>query len=421
VKKSVRGAIVAVSLVVGLTGCGAGGAGQDGEVEISFLVFETPNLTPEFWDSAIERFEADNPQITVTKIVSPDVDRDGYAQTLLSTGQFPDVQIALSPTALVEAGALMPFEPEDLAEFLQPDAGSIEGKQYQMPWMAQGIPLMFYNKDLFAQAGLTETPTTWAELLDVAEKLKAAGITPFQIGGGGTDSWASAILFDSIVSANLYATDPDWITRRHENQVAFSDPEFVETLIAFKDLVDNGYVNTDALSLSYPQLQDAFLAGNAAMYPMGTWFAAPAEGATFEVGVFPVPGFDGNHAVPVFTGGGITVSAQSEHPEEARRFAVWFSTDQDNLTAFMRADALFPVVDGYTLPDDVSQIFSESYAVTMDAVQKTGAFAWEAGDRSLLPGFPDTLYSAVQSILTGGSVADAAATLDAKWDELSAN
>jgi ABC-type glycerol-3-phosphate transport system substrate-binding protein len=416
VKKPLVAVAMAAALTAAISGCTA--AGPDEKVEISFLVFETPNLTPEFWDSAIERFEDAHPNIDVEKIVTPDSDRNKYAQTLLSTGQFPDVQIALSPTAFVEAGALLPFEDADLEKFLQPDSGAIDGAQYQMPWMAQGIPLMYYNKDLFGQAGIDATPTTWDELLDAAETLKAAGITPLQLGGSGADAWASGVLMESIVSANVYGADNDWITKRQAGDVSFSDPDFVESLKAFEYVVDEGYVNDDVLSLSYPQLQEAFLAGNSAMYPMGTWFAAPAADASFEVGVFPVPGFDGNDAVPVFTGGGVTVSATSEHPEEARLFAVEFSTDQDNLTAFMRADALFPVIDGYVLPDDVSDIFKESYAVTMEAAKTTGAFAWEAGDRSLPPGFADAVYAAAQSILTGGSAEDAAASLDAKWDEL---
>src|SRR5947208_8315890 len=68
-----------------------------GSKEISFLVFETPNLTPQYWDAAIKRVTDKHPEIKVNKLVSPDQDRTAYAKTLLTSGQFPDVMIAVSP------------------------------------------------------------------------------------------------------------------------------------------------------------------------------------------------------------------------------------------------------------------------------------------------------------------------------------
>ncbi|HEY2948080.1 MAG TPA: ABC transporter substrate-binding protein, partial [Micromonosporaceae bacterium] len=59
--------------------------------EITFLVFETPNLTPQYWDAAIKRVTDKYPDITVKKLVSPDQDRTTYAKQLLTSGQFPDV------------------------------------------------------------------------------------------------------------------------------------------------------------------------------------------------------------------------------------------------------------------------------------------------------------------------------------------
>lgn len=46
-----------------------------GKKEITFLVFETPNLTPQYWDAAIKRVTDQHPDISVKKLVSPDQDR----------------------------------------------------------------------------------------------------------------------------------------------------------------------------------------------------------------------------------------------------------------------------------------------------------------------------------------------------------
>ncbi|MGO7983687.1 extracellular solute-binding protein, partial [Rhizobium johnstonii] len=65
----------------------------------------------------------------------------------------------------------------------------IDGKTYGLPF-SYGIEGFWYNKDLFAQAGITDTPKTLDELNDDVTKLKAAGIAPISVGDG--DKWPAA-------------------------------------------------------------------------------------------------------------------------------------------------------------------------------------------------------------------------------------
>ena len=53
-----------------------------------------------------------------------------------------------------------------------------DGRLYGMPVNLEGYGYI-YNKELFAKAGITETPKTLDELRAAAQKLKDAGITPF--------------------------------------------------------------------------------------------------------------------------------------------------------------------------------------------------------------------------------------------------
>src|SRR5206468_4555882 len=144
-----------------------------GSKEITFLTFETPNLTPAYWDAAIKRVTDKNPEIKVKKLVAPTADgRTAYAKQLLQSGQFPDVMIAVSPAGFAEAGNLYAWSPSELTDFQFPDNGAIKGKVYQLPANTQTIPIVYYNKSLFAQAGLTGPPKTYPQLLDDAAKLK---------------------------------------------------------------------------------------------------------------------------------------------------------------------------------------------------------------------------------------------------------
>src|SRR3954447_2382507 len=147
--------------------------------QITFLTFETPNLTPQYWDAAIKRITDQHPDIAVKRLTSPTQDRTAYAKQLLQSGQFPDVMIAVSPAGFAEAGDLYAWTDKELESFQYPHNGAVNGKIYQLPANTQTIPVTYYNKDLFAKAGITAPPATYQQLLDDAAKLKAKNIAPF--------------------------------------------------------------------------------------------------------------------------------------------------------------------------------------------------------------------------------------------------
>ena len=74
---------------------------------------------------------------------------------------------------------------------------SYQGKNYGVPW-DMGMIGFWYNKDLFAQAGIANPPTTWTEFLDDVKALKAAGITPIALGEG--DKWPGMHMWAYLVT-----------------------------------------------------------------------------------------------------------------------------------------------------------------------------------------------------------------------------
>ena len=396
---------------------------SSGQKTISFLTFETPNLTPAYWDAAIQRVTAKHPDIKVTKLVSPTADgRTDYAKQLLTSGQFPDIMIAVSPAGFAQAGALYAWQPSELADFVFPTANPIKGKYYQLPANTQTIPPVYYNKTMFADAGITATPTTWAQLLEAAAKLKAKGHTPFVV-GGGKDGFASAMILDGIVSVDIYGKTPDWMTQRRAGSVKFSSPEFVAALAKFADLAAKGYIKATDVSRDYAATEQAFLDGKGAMYPMGNWFAANADSKphSFEIGVFNLPTDDGRTVVPAYTGGGMIVSAKAANLEAAKQFALGFQLDKTQLDASVKADGLIPAIKGYQPPETVGKVYRAGYDLYQEGVAKNEvvhAFRWETADDGLLPGMTDKVDAAAQDLITGRKKpAQAAAFLDAEWSK----
>jgi ABC-type glycerol-3-phosphate transport system substrate-binding protein len=411
--------------IAGASAVGAAVAGRGvrfaaADTELTFLVFETPNLTAEFWDTNIKKVADSIPGLSIKKIVSPDIDRTKYAKQLLAAGQFPDIAAAVSPQDFVQSGALLPYDPADLSMLTFPEYGSIGGKQYQVPIGGQAIPLVYYNKSLFAKAGVTAEPATWAEFQTVCETLKGAGIVPL-LHGGGKDPFSSSFMMVGIVDADVLGQDKDWVQKRKAGEVHFTDPLFAGAITKFKGLVDDGYFNEGGLGIDYAKLQDTFIAGQGAMYPMGSWFVGAETTAdkSFEVGVFQVPTDGGNPIVPIHPGGGLVVSAKTKAPDLAQQFAIKFSVEKDVVDAFVKADGIFPSIKGYEAPDFVSPLYKESIEL-YQTLPPVFAFAWEQGDQASIAGMPDEYHKLAQAIILGKGVEDQLQQLDKTWDDLAA-
>lgn len=397
---------------------------SSGKKEVSFLVFETPNLTPAYWDAAIKRVTDKYPDISVKKLVSPTQDRTTYAKQLLTSGQFPDVMIAVSPAGFAEAGNLYAWTPDELKDFQFPNVGAVKGKVYQLPANTQTIPVVYYNKSLFAQAGISAAPKTYAELLDAAAKLKAKNITPFVV-GGVHDALGPTVA--GIMGSEVYAKNANWMHDRRDGKVKFCGPEFKAGAAKLADLAAKGYLDKRDISRDYAATQQAFLDGKGAMYAMGNWFAAalddPKTKPKFEVGQFNWPTDDGHPAVPAFTGGGLLVSATAKNLDAAKKFALGFQLDKSNLDNSAKADGLFPAIKGYTPPTDVGPAYKagyDLYKAGVDANAILPAFGFEAGDDGMLPGVVEKYDSSAVDLVTGKkSVDQVCSFLDTEWEKAS--
>jgi multiple sugar transport system substrate-binding protein len=408
-----------------MSACSAAGgsspkSSSGGDTTITFLTFETPNLTPAYWDAAIKRVTDKYPGMKVKRLVSPTADRTSYAKQLKASGQFPDVMIAVTPTGFAQAGDLYAWQAGELGDFEVPEGGAIGGKVYQLPANTQTIPMVYYRKSMFAKAGIAAPPASYAELLDDAAKLKAAGLLPFQV-GGGSDAFAAVLPLSATVATQVYRQDPNWLVDRHTDKVKFADAGFVDALQRVGDLAAKGYIDRSGLSRNYADSQKAFLDGTGAMYPMGVWFASAADASPVkdDIGVFAWPTDDGKLVMPAYTGGGLEVGAHAKNLDAAKKFALGFQLDKGNLDNNVLHDALFPAIKGYTPPDSTGPVFKESYALYQQS--KTGgtvvkAFSWEAGDDALIPGMTDVVYGAIEDVMLGKkSAKDAASYLDSEW------
>jgi ABC-type glycerol-3-phosphate transport system substrate-binding protein len=145
---------------------------------------------------------------------------------------------------------------------------------------------IYYNKELFAKAGIKTFPGTWAEFLADAKKLKASGVIPFAMDG----DWVTQLMW-----ANLIGTQPGGAKFLYSSIARgnyASNPVVVKATEFLKNLHTAGYVNQDSFSGDYPNAANPFLQGQAAMIANGPWMVqADIKGASASPGLYPKVGY----------------------------------------------------------------------------------------------------------------------------------
>ncbi|HET9494070.1 MAG TPA: extracellular solute-binding protein [Chloroflexia bacterium] len=171
------------------------------------------------------------------------------------------------------------------------DMVSKDGTPYAVPANVHRGNVLFYNKKVFTDNGLS-APTTWDEFMTAADTLKGKGITP--LGVGGKDTWAVTMLFEDLLLANggadtfnsLMAGDTEW-----------TDPAVVESLTMLGEMVTKGYFGDNFSGLTWDAASGEVLNGRAAMTIMGDWakgyFQANDPDWADNFGWAPSPGTTG--------------------------------------------------------------------------------------------------------------------------------
>ncbi|MFO1038177.1 MAG: extracellular solute-binding protein [Geminicoccaceae bacterium] len=309
---------------------------------------EVPGI--EAWlAESVEQYQKLHPNITVNTVLQA-VDTYNTAQkTACKAGSGPDIWYNWGGTWSLELAwmdCLVPNEDvlskDDLAGVPSIEGTAWGGKTWIHPFELRMFPVV-YNKTLFKQAGLDpeKPPTTWAEFLAAAEKLKAAGITPIVV--GLKDGFGGEITGVGLQSQVF--TIPDLIEMVIGGD--FTGPEWKSWLTKLTEL--KPYYNQDTNSILLADGLAQFEDGQAGMV-----FASPGYlqmiksmfEAGKDVGVMKVPSFSekglGDH-LTVDTPG-FQVTKFSQNKELAGNFMAFLHTPE-------RLSALYDEIG--TLPIDI--------------------------------------------------------------------
>lgn len=142
-----------------------------------------------------------------------------------------------------------------------------DGKMFSAPSNSASYVGIFYNKEIFEQAGVTEFPTTWEAFWEACDKIQATGVAPVAL--HTTETGWCPMLIATAYAASLGEESATFLDEHFpsdfNNDTMLKMAEFIQKL--FK------YTTADAVGGTYSLASNNFCAGRAAMIANGPWMA----------------------------------------------------------------------------------------------------------------------------------------------------
>lgn len=274
-------AAVALLAPLGLSGCGGGGddAASGGEVT-SIRVLDYYNNEPDrtVYQTVLEAC-GEEAGVTIERETVPGADL--IARVLQQSGSrtLPDVLMLDNPDLqeIAATGALTPLSEFDItAEGVAEgvvDASTHDGELYGLQPVTNTIAL-FYDADLLAAAGL-QPPTTWEELRSTAAAL--------------TQGDRYGIAFSAPANYEGTWQFLPFLWSNGGDETDLTTPEAAEAVQLWVDLVSSGSASQSVLNWTQADVNDQFMAGNAAMMINGPWQFPLLEESGVNYAVAPIP------------------------------------------------------------------------------------------------------------------------------------
>ncbi|MFI8912734.1 extracellular solute-binding protein [Streptomyces sp. NPDC053513] len=342
-------AAAALVLSVSFTGCARVEAG---EVTLRLVVADYEvgghsDGTEQYWGGLAEAFESAHPGISVQVEVESWEDVDRKVAHMVKAGETPDLAQGGAYADYAARGEL--YATDQLlsvpvqANFLRSlaEAGEYERVQYGMPFTAS-TELLFYNKELFAEAGIKAPPATWDEVKKAAQQLKSRTKVrhPIALPFGPEEAQIEAMVWMLGGGGGYTALNGSYMIDSHEN---IDSLNWVK-----KNLVEEGLTGpVPPGRLDRKDAYAAFLHGEVGMvngYP-SLIQAAEAEG--MHVGMTALPSRERKATSAPGVVDWIMAFKRNGHRKEVGEFLDFLFSDE-NVREFAALNNLLPVTSTVT-------------------------------------------------------------------------
>jgi multiple sugar transport system substrate-binding protein len=294
--------------------------------------------TAAFWKQFAEKYKARTGTTLDVQIVSWDA-IDQQSSTMIQNNNAPDI-LNLNAYASYAKDQLLYSADDVLSPAVKSDlldafvkSGTYQGKMYGMPDLSSARAL-FYNKAMFAKAGITQFPATFDELSTDVQKLKNSGVqyplaVPMAATEGGVTPW---YLLTLAMGGQLFDD--------HNNPV-FSDPNSAgyKALQWEVDAVKNGWVSPGSVELNDDIALNKFTGGqNAILLATGPGNMPPANDPSqsniaghAQIALVPgMTGAGGSFGLPE----GLSIPVTAKHKAAAAAFIEWWEQPKNAIAIY---------------------------------------------------------------------------------------
>lgn len=278
-------------------------------------------------EEIIQDFMAENPGITVS--LTAVADAETVLLTRVATSDVPDVMIIwpaeITYKTMFDEGFLVDMTGQAFLDNVEQnllDITEYNGKQFCLPMTLSSYGI-YYRTDIFEEVGVSE-PQTYAELLEVCQKLNEAGYDAFAL--PNKDIGNVAQRFERLIGVMQNDVNLEFEAIAAGEKTVQDVPAiraFAEFCIAIQP-----FSTEDSMGLDYESAMADLVNGKAAMMFSGTWMLSSMQASNPDIAIklMPVPSplYD-DLRVPVNVDTSFAVATGSAYPEEALLFVEYLS------------------------------------------------------------------------------------------------
>ena len=409
--------ILLVSAILGTT-LGTTAVSAADETSVSLWTWSPITRTAE---KMIDAFEKANPDITIDytnynynpeylQALSAASASDNLADIVgLQPGSltqtYSDYLIDLSDYAKAEWGDDWTSVYDNVTQS-QLQLGNKDGDDghYILPIETQDI-YVEYNKTLFEQLGL-KVPTTYDELVEVSKTLRDNGYAPLFFGGAAGCQQVNVLLMcTSEISDTLF-------DECQNGEKAWTCDEMKQAMTNYKKLFDDGVMQDGSLSsTSYSDGTTLFLAGQAGMMLLGSWWAQEYTSedvsdavANWDYDYFYLPALEEGLSDSKAIGGvdfGYGITKNCENPDLAWKALVSFATGEgaQEIANDMNNHLSYPNIE----PDTSAMVERDGLQNVVDEFNRSGKdiAAGLVNQRIAEPTIETAIQEAMQGLIGG--------------------
>ena len=355
-------------------------AAAEDVVELEFVYHKTESNAIDAMETVINNFNAANPGIKVNFVQVPDT-----ATVLQSRAQLNEMPDMFGCTTgnmfelMFEDGIIMDIVPDnEIPGSVEPSSlemSTYNGKNWRLPYSLSCYGL-YVRTDIFEEQGLA-LPTTWDELMDVCEKLTAAGITPFALPD-------KTMVYQRMERMMSFMSEDD----TEFKQIAAGELEAKDSKLlqnyANASLQIVNYMTPESLGAEYTESYQQLIAGQAAMTINGGWSLATLKDydPDIKVALIPMPNPTGEESkVVVSIDTNFCISSSTKHPEECLKFFEYLA-QPEVAQVYANKEGSPCVINGVTVSTPELSVISEAMAEGKICLSQNAI--WPSGFRKAL-------------------------------------